>query len=279
MRWIARRTAFEASIYELNRKIRQLDLASIAAAETAAEVRKNSLATWILSPFYKQVAESEEEKARKDRGRQDREGSEGARITFAESAVKVKRKSKWNKAGKTSMLQILAMIRQYAQSGLNREARKWRKREEEEKEGLAKIRQQQQKQWAKEAEKARKTLRKRQVKAGARAAELARQEEYRRLQRRCSDFDNSRTRQSYASACSHRGWWDKVQHHIACPRCFDMWNYLLQCPGCGMKACPRCQSELRPTFRRHPERESRKEAPSPKSPSPCRYEYDDSIMY
>lgn len=36
------------------------------------------------------MAESEEEKARKDRGRQDREGSEGARIRFAESAVKGK---------------------------------------------------------------------------------------------------------------------------------------------------------------------------------------------
>ena len=48
------------------------DLDSIAAAEAAVEAQKNSWTTWLFSPLYKRVEESEEEKLRKDRAKQER---------------------------------------------------------------------------------------------------------------------------------------------------------------------------------------------------------------
>ena len=48
-------------------------------------------------------------------------------------------------------------------------------------------------------------------------------------------------------ACSHAGWWDKVNTHGTCEECDGFRrNYYLQCPGCKMKACPQCQAKLRP---------------------------------
>jgi len=66
-----------STLFELQRGIRRLEqgikiLDSISAAEAAAEVQKNTWGTWLLSPIYKMVEESEEEEARKDRGRQER---------------------------------------------------------------------------------------------------------------------------------------------------------------------------------------------------------------
>ncbi len=101
--------------------------------------------------------------------------------------------------------------------------------------------------------------------AEARAAELARQEENRR-------------RLAYGSACSHGGWWDEVQVRTACPECYDVWNYLLQCPSCRTKACPRCQTELRPRFSRNTARPSRGNAPRPKSSGSHSY-YDDGFIW
>lgn len=62
---------------ELQRVIRQLeqkikDIDSITAARAAEEARKNSWATWLLSSLYKGVDDSEEEKLRKDRAKQER---------------------------------------------------------------------------------------------------------------------------------------------------------------------------------------------------------------
>ncbi|KLJ07618.1 hypothetical protein EMPG_10010 [Blastomyces silverae] len=76
-RWWTKKNAFSSSIFELQRKIRRLEqeiknLESIVAAEAAEEAQKNSWATWLLSPIYKKAKDSEEEKARKDRGRQER---------------------------------------------------------------------------------------------------------------------------------------------------------------------------------------------------------------
>ena len=30
-----------------------------------------------------------------------------------------------------------------------------------------------------------------------------------------------------------------------CPECDDVWNYMLQCPGCAIKACAKCRNVLR----------------------------------
>jgi hypothetical protein len=76
-RWRNKKINFDSLISELQKGIRQLEqeiknLDSILAAEAAVEAQKNSWGAWLLSPLYNQVEESEEEKARKDIGRQER---------------------------------------------------------------------------------------------------------------------------------------------------------------------------------------------------------------
>ena len=68
---------FESSIFEIKREIRRLEqdikgLDMILAAEAAAKAQENSWSTWLLSPIYKKAEDSDEEKARKDRVRQER---------------------------------------------------------------------------------------------------------------------------------------------------------------------------------------------------------------
>ncbi|KAI9052075.1 hypothetical protein LZ554_004328 [Drepanopeziza brunnea f. sp. 'monogermtubi'] len=51
--------------------------------------------------------------------------------------------------------------------------------------------------------------------------------------------------------CSHDGWWlridgDESWERLACEECSATYSYLLQCPGCQMKACATCQQDLRP---------------------------------
>jgi hypothetical protein len=111
------------------------------------------------------------------------------------------------------------------------------------------------------AEKAREAFREQQ--ARAQATKSAREEEYRRMRRSRMNgihfgFDNGSTHQDHPLACDHGAWWDKVQRRTSCPRCCDMWNYLLQCPGCDTRACPKCQSELRPRFHLNTARTSRR---------------------
>jgi len=115
----------------------------------------------------------------------------------------------------------------------------------------------------------------------AEAARAAQEEERRRSRRNGwsfeSDFgsDNANMRQDSArAACSHRGWWDEVPLHAACPRCYEVWTYLLQCPGCATMACPRCQSWMRP--RGGPRYQARPAPTRPRSPSPVGFGfYDD----
>jgi hypothetical protein len=76
-RWRISSRTFESSIFEISRVIRRLEqdiknLDSIFAAEVAVEAPKNSWKAWLLSPLYKKAEESSEEKALKDRARQER---------------------------------------------------------------------------------------------------------------------------------------------------------------------------------------------------------------
>ena len=77
-RWAIKKNYLDSSIFELRRNIRRLEqeiknLDSIVAAEAATEAQKNSWGTWLLSPIFGKAEEdSEEEKARKDRERQER---------------------------------------------------------------------------------------------------------------------------------------------------------------------------------------------------------------
>ncbi|EPE28669.1 hypothetical protein GLAREA_09790 [Glarea lozoyensis ATCC 20868] len=82
------------------------------------------------------------------------------------------------------------------------------------------------------------------------------------------------TRQASTSSCVHNGWWSKVQGRTACPRCDEVWTYLLQCPGCRMKACPKCQAVVRPRIQRHAGRTHQTASPKVRTPSQDFF-YDD----
>jgi hypothetical protein len=97
--------------------------------------------------------------------------------------------------------------------------------------------------------------------AEALTAELARRAEQIRLQQRRGNnpqtgyshnfhpnHTHNRARQAHKAACDHAEWWDKVHGRAPCPECDDVWNYLLECPGCGIQACPKCQRDFRPYF-------------------------------
>lgn len=79
-----------------------------------------------------------------------------------------------------------------------------------------------------------------------REAEQRPHEEHRRWQERAErqgqydnyGFSNADTN----TTCRHGSWWQKVEGYVSCPGCGGGWTYLLQCPGCEIKACPRCQA-------------------------------------
>ncbi|KAK0771128.1 hypothetical protein LTR33_005241 [Friedmanniomyces endolithicus] len=230
-RWSGKRLAPEWSIFELQRSIRRLEqeianLASITVAEAAVEARKNSWGAWLSSLVYKLVEESEDEKARKERARQEKRiekdlkerrlGSQQAQLQEEQSLL---RKAKDNIDA--ADLRDDQSIRAVEARTREREAREWLERErveretaKVERERLAKVWKQQQQQREKEAQEAREALRKQQ--AEARAGELARQVKLRRRQKALvdelerlqrshvhSNYDYSSTRQASATACSH----------------------------------------------------------------------------
>ncbi|MCJ1472934.1 hypothetical protein MMC13_001583 [Lambiella insularis] len=80
------------------------------------------------------------------------------------------------------------------------------------------------------------------------------------------------TRQAHTSPCCHEGWWPKVEIRAACPECDDFWTYLLQCPSCAKKACPKCQSAVRRA--RNVARTARRDPPRARTPSPVSFGYD-----
>lgn len=136
-------------------------------------------------------------------------------------------------------------------------ARQARERDEEnraERERWAKLRKQQREQQEKRDQEAAEALRRRQ------AEESKRQQEQARERQEACNRENQTWRSRYAqssgprgstrgdipsSTCQHDGWWPKVQGRVTCPECFEFWTYLLQCPNCQMKACPRCQGAIR----------------------------------
>lgn len=83
----------------------------------------------------------------------------------------------------------------------------------------------------------------------------------------------ARKKQERKSTCRHDRWWPKIVGRKACPECHDVWTYLLQCPGCEMKACPKCQAAVRPKKPRHGGRTHPRAPPRVRTPSPD-YGYD-----
>ena len=270
-RWRIKKNAFDSSIFGLQTGIRQLkqkikNLDSIFDAEAAIEAQKNSWTTWLLSSISKKAEETEEEKVRKDRERQERRiekdmkerrlVSKEAELKREEDRLRTAKEeidaADWSEEEKMRVIQ--ARIR-------TREIRERQEREKAERERMANIWKQhkeQREQREKREREAAEALRKQQ--AENRAAEQKRQEEEFRKRRKNinNQTDNHReqrthpnlpkgsTGPAYTSTCRHGGWWSKVQGRTACPKCDDIWTYLLQCPGCEMEACPKCQAAIRP---------------------------------
>lgn len=273
----AKKRVLEPSIFELQRSIRQLQnqiasLDSIRAAELAEDAYRKSWTAWVLSPLYKKAEENEEEKSRKARARQERmieKDMKERRLMIAEESMK-EEKGKLQKAIDEVVApdrrddQKIQMIRERIAAVKAREARE--RAEKAQKEWMDRR--------AKEEEMRRKEMMERMEKERAEREriEKARREENERLQReraaeqrrRTAEFVNQyedNNRYTSTAACIHDGWWPKVQGRTArtaCPRCGELWTYLLQCPECNMKACPRCQAAVRPRRRRQ-----RQRSPSP----------------
>jgi hypothetical protein len=304
-RWQTKKSVFESSIFEMQRYIRRLEqemknLCEIAAAEAAEEAYKKSWGAWLLSPIYKQREDTEEEKERKDREKQERQiekDMKERRLTSNMADLKAEqtrlRKAEEEVDAATAVDE--AKIRTIEN---RRKARAQREREKKEKldaERLEKLWREQQEQERKRAQEAAERFWQQQnaaraaeeVRKAAAHAALKKQEEESWKRRQKIYEDQQRRNQQYASSvdresnnyssctstCIHDGWWGKVQGRAACPVCNEVWNYLLQCPSCVKRACPRCQSTIRPRFPRGQARFCRRDAP--RAPNPEFYDpYD-----
>lgn len=249
-RWFVKRNAFDSSIFALQRDIRQLEkeikaFDTTVAAEVATNAQKNSWGTWLLSSIYKKAEDSEQEKARKDREMQEKriaKDMKERRLRLRKVALKKEegllRKAK-EEIGAADMVDDEKI--RVIQHGIRvREILERRFRERQEEERRQKFRKQQQEQWEERERHAAAVWRKQQ--AEERAADQKRKEEYARIwQRRTGQASTS----TCTSTCNHGSWWPKVQGRTACPECHDIWTYLLECPGCKMKACPKCQGAIR----------------------------------
>ncbi len=206
------------------------------------------------------MEESEDEKARKDRDRQERKIQKDMKERRLESLqFQLREGERLLKQAKqefdTDDLrddQTIAAIETRARA---REARERQEKERVERERHARIWEQQRQEREKEAQEAREIMRKHQAKA--RAEELARKEELRRQQDAAADelrgryTNNTRSTYSHGSTswtntsnCNHGGWWEKVHGRTPCPECYVVYNYLLQCPGCSKRACATCKRKL-----------------------------------
>lgn len=228
----------------MEHEIRNLD--SIVAAEAAEDAQKNSWGYWLLSSLYKKVEDSEEEKARKDRGKQERriEKDMKERRLSLKKADLDQVESQLRKANEEANAADLVEIRkiQVIRDRIRaREIRERQERERVERQRVKQIWKQQQEQREKEEREA--------------AAAQTRQKE----------------RQASTTTCRHDGWWPKVQGRTACPECYQIWTYLLQCPGCKMKACAKCQGMIRRRMSRNAARTNY--GASQRVPSPGGY-YD-----
>jgi hypothetical protein len=169
-RWRVRRESLYSPISTLQESIRVLkreikNLVSVADAEAAVEARKNSWATWAFSGLSKKVDEGEDEKARKDRQRQERKieidlkerrlSSQEAQLQEKEKTLK-QAQAAFNAANlaNATRIQIIETRRR------DRRAREQKEKERVEQERLEKIQKERAEQAAKEANEA---ARKRQV--------------------------------------------------------------------------------------------------------------------
>lgn len=270
VQWQAKRKVFDSSIFELQRGIRRLEqeiknLDSISAAEKAVEAQKNSWGTWLISPLYKTLEESEAEKARKDRQKQERRFEKDMKERRLDSK-KVDLKAEEYQLRKTKEeidaadLRDDEKIRMIQTKRQARENRESEERAKVEKELLARIQKQQQEEREKKERDALEAMRKR-YQERVRKQQKADEANTHRGQYTHFDVNKGSTYEARTSACRHGGWWPKVQGRMACPECYESWTYLLQCPDCKVKACPRCQAAMRPRISRNRGTTNRRTSP------------------
>ncbi|KAF2647807.1 hypothetical protein K491DRAFT_723120 [Lophiostoma macrostomum CBS 122681] len=191
--------------------------------------------------------ETEEEKDRKDRARQERQRCKNLkeRRLETEKANVTKQEELMNKAREEIEAadrvddQRITAIRNMQEAREAREGEERRRKEYEKYNKLRKgnlerlERERLEREWeAKLAE----AQRQQQAQAEAEAAERGRQEEYE------EDSYNSEY------ACDHGGWWAKVKGRQNCLVCYSVRKFLLECPGCQILACPKCQVGFRPYY-------------------------------
>ncbi|XMA10408.1 hypothetical protein WAI453_003199 [Rhynchosporium graminicola] len=130
-----------------------------------------------------------------------------------------------------------------------RETRERQERERVEREKAARIWQEQQVEREKKDREAAEAIKKRRAEEWA-AAEKKQEEQLRRWQNHLdSQYPYTAEQSTFRASkiiCNHNGWWPKVHGRTACPECHEIWTYLLQCPECKIKVCPKCQSTKRP---------------------------------
>lgn len=289
-RWSTTNKSFESSIFELKRVIRRVEqditgLNSIFAAEAAVEAQRNSWSTWLLSPLFKKVEVSDEEKERRDRERQERRiemDIKDRRLSSnRESLAKMEDMQRRTKAELDATNRKDEILKQDIRARIQaRETRQRQEKERAEYDARMKAWRAQQELRLKQEREAAEALRRQQ--AARQAAEQRRQQEeakereelleqfYARLHEQhphtySHTYTHPTSSQPRSRTCSHGGWWDKVHGRTACPECHKVWNYLLQCPGCSMNACSKCQASIRPRFQRNTHRRAhtRVRTPSP----------------
>ncbi|OBT73775.1 hypothetical protein VF21_07993 [Pseudogymnoascus sp. 05NY08] len=286
-RWRTEKKVFDSSIFELQRDVRRLEqeiknLDSIVAAEAAAEAQKNSWGTWLLSSIYKTAEDTEEERSRKDIERQERKLEKDwkeRRLGVRKADLKKEESLLRNAEGKVDAANLAdtRMIQMIQGRIWLREQKEREENDRIERERIAKIWKQKQEQREKKEREAAEAWRTRQAEereaaeawrtrwAEERAAEQKRREdESKEFRKRYANATLPGSRYSFAtegstseapiSTCHHDCWWPKVQGRTACPKCYESWNYLLQCPGCTMQACPKCQAAIRPRMPRNTNR-------------------------
>lgn len=220
------------------------------AAEAVAVAQKNSWGAWLLSAIYKRAEDSEEEKARKDRGIQERRIEKDMKerwLEFRKVSLKneedlLRRTKEEVDAADLCDNKEIQRLRDVMRA---REQMERQEKERIERERLAKIwKEHQEQREREEAERFRKTP----------ADIYAREQTQRRKESNGQkytnfDFGNKGNGANRTSSCKHQGWWHKVQGRAACPKCYRIWTYLLRCPSCQVNACPNCLPKIRKSMR------------------------------
>ncbi|PPJ59568.1 hypothetical protein CBER1_11689 [Cercospora berteroae] len=221
-RWRLTRSVLESAVFELQRSIRRLEnsidiLASISTAEAAEDARKNSWGAWFLSQVSRQVHESEDDMARKDRQRQERRVEKDLKERQVEM-LKAQLRDKENLLQQSERENRDADTRHdLAIRAIEARIREMKAREQQnskaaEMEKTEKVRRQEQALQEKRAREARETWRKQQASAQTAPSPRNRQAE---RNDPTSSFNSGTPHQTPSSTCSHGGWWDKVQGHAA----------------------------------------------------------------